>query len=58
MITKKKLIKEFKVDTQKKLEELDRLMLGLNAFGSLDLKDYNILVSFIKGAFDYKIEDE
>ena len=49
--------KEMKEDLQRRLEELDRLMLGLNAFGSLDLKDYNILVSFLKGSFDYVEKD-
>jgi len=44
-------------DIQTKLEELDRLMLGLNAFGSLDLKDYNILIAFIKGSFDYDVKE-
>jgi len=47
-----------KEDLQERLEEFDRLMLGLNAFGSLDIKDYNILVSFLKGVFDYKVCDE
>lgn len=38
---------------QKKLEGLDRLLLGLNAFGSLELGDYNLIVDYLRGAFDY-----
>jgi len=41
----------------KKLDELHRLLLGLNAFGSLKLKDYNIITDYIKGSFNYNPQD-
>ena len=49
-----KKIKKTKIDTEtlhEKLEELDRLLLGLNAFGSLDLKDYKLISNYLKGLF-------
>ncbi|MFT5835645.1 MAG: hypothetical protein ACI9RG_000538 [Sulfurimonas sp.] len=36
-----------------KLNELDRLLLGLNAFGTLDTKDYKVISNYIKGAFKH-----
>jgi hypothetical protein len=36
-----------------KLNELDRLLLGLNATGSLDLKDYKLITNHLKGSFGY-----
>ena len=32
-----------KIELQEKLEAFYRLLLSLNAYGSLDLKDFNIL---------------
>ena len=46
-----------KKELQEKLEALYKLLLSLNAFGSLDLKDLNILEAFLKGAFDMKMSD-
>ena len=49
-----KKIKKTKIDSvklHKKLDELDRLLLGLNAFGSLDLKDYKLISNYLKGSF-------
>lgn len=42
-----------KKQIQKKLEGLDRLLLGLNAYGSLELGDYNLIVDYLRGAFNY-----
>lgn len=49
-------IKKTKIDVKavhSKLDELHRLLLGLNAYGSLDLTDYNIILDYLKGSFDY-----
>lgn len=49
-------IKETKIDVKtvhSKLDELHRLLLGLNAYGSLDLTDYNIILDYLKGSFEY-----
>lgn len=49
-------IKKTKIDVKvvhSKLDELHRLLLGLNAYGSLDLTDYNVILDYLKGSFDY-----
>lgn len=43
---------------EKKLQGLDRLLLGLNAYGSLELGDYNLILDYLRGAFDYAPVDE
>jgi len=44
---------------QQKLDELERLLCGLNAFGSLELTDYNVIMDYLKGSFNYApVEDE
>ena len=51
-----KKIKKTKMSSaklHKKLAELDRLLLGLNAFGSLDLQDYKLITNYLKGSFGY-----
>lgn len=57
-----KEIKETEIDCEtvhRKLDELNRLLLGLNAFGSLDLTDYRLIKDFLKGSFNYTpIDDE
>lgn len=40
------------------LEGLDRLLLGLNAYGSLDLVDYKLITSYLRDAFNYKFIDD
>lgn len=54
-------IKETKIDVKtvhSKLDELHRLLLGLNAFGSLELTDYNIIIDYLKGSFKYAPKDD
>ncbi len=49
-------IKKTEIDSatlEQKLDELNRLLLGLNAFGSLELTDYNIIINHLKGSFNY-----
>ena len=41
------------VTLHEKLAELDKLLLGLNAFGSLDLQDYKLITNYLKGSFGY-----
>ena len=41
---------------KEKLEAFYRLLLSLNAYGSLDLKDLQILEAFLKGAFDIDVD--
>ena len=56
-----KKIKKRKMSSIKlheKLAELDRLLLGLNAFGSLDLKDYMLITNYLKCAFGYVWVDD
>ena len=57
-----KEIKETEIDCEivhRKLDELNRVLLGLNAFGSLDLTDYRVIMSNLKGSFNYApIDDE
>lgn len=51
-----KKIKKTKIDVKdvhEKLDELHRLLLGLNAFGSLDLIDLKIIMGTLKGSFKY-----
>ncbi|QFR49862.1 hypothetical protein FJR48_09025 [Sulfurimonas lithotrophica] len=45
-------------DLEKKLEELNRILLGLNAFGSLELTDLHLISNYIRGAFNYKFLDD
>lgn len=55
-------IKKTEIDctaVHKKLDDLNRLLLGLNAFGSLELTDYNVIMDYLKGAFNFTpIDDE
>lgn len=37
----------------KKLNGLERLLSSLTAFGSLELGDYNLIMDYLRGAFDY-----
>lgn len=51
-----KEIKKTEIDCSRvhqKLDELNRLLLGLNAFGSLELTDYNVILDYLKGSFNY-----
>jgi hypothetical protein len=53
-----KKIKKTKIDSvtlHEKLDELDRLLLSLNAFGTLNTRDYQIISNYIKGSF-YTLE--
>lgn len=46
--------KEFKSSNKgldKKIENLVKVLNGLNAYGSLDLDDYQIITDYLKGAF-------
>jgi len=58
----KKEIKETQIDcttVHQKLDELHRLLLGLNAYGSLDLTDLNIIMDCLHGSFNYTpLDDE
>lgn len=58
----KKEIKETEIDcttVHRKLDELNRVLLGLNAFGSLSLTDYNVIMNYLKGSFNYApVDDE
>jgi len=53
--TQKKVKKtKTKIDSatlSEKLNELDRVLLGLNATGSLELKDYTLITNYLKGSF-------
>lgn len=52
----KKEIKETEIDctrVHKKLDEFHRVILGLNAYGSLELTDFNVIMDYLKGAFNY-----
>jgi hypothetical protein len=40
-----------------KLNELYRLLLSLNAYGSLDLKDLNLIVNQLEKSFSIKLSD-
>jgi len=55
-------IKKTEIDcttVHRKLDEFHRLLLGLNAFGSLELTDYNIMIDYLKGSFNYiPIDDD
>jgi len=55
-------IKKTEIDCEtvhRKLDELHRLLLGLNAFGSLELTDYNVILDNLKGSFNYiPLDDE
>jgi len=58
-----KEIKETEIDcttVHRKLDEFNRLLLGLNAFGSLSLTDYNIMMDYLNGSFNYApiVEDD
>ncbi|MBU0721794.1 hypothetical protein KJ877_10655 [bacterium] len=56
-----KEIKETEIDcttVHRKLDELNRVLLGLNAFGSLDLTDYRIILNNLKGSFNYAPIDD
>jgi hypothetical protein len=49
-------IKKTEIDcatVHRKLDEFNRLLLGLNAFGSLQLTDYNVMLDCLKGSFNY-----
>jgi len=54
-------IKKTEIDCEtvhRKLDELHRLLLGLNAFGSLELTDYNVILDNLKGSFKYAPLDD
>lgn len=54
-------IKEEEIDctmVHRKLDEFHRVLLGLNAFGSLSLTDYNVMLDYLKGSFNYVPIDE
>lgn len=57
----KKVNNNFKLYTQieinEKLAQLVRLLISLNAFGSLDLKDYNLICMVLSNAFNVDIEN-
>jgi hypothetical protein len=56
MNSTQKDIKKREIECQKvhnKLNELHRLLLGLNAFGSLELTDYNLIMDYLKGSFKF-----
>lgn len=44
-----------RLEVQKKLHNLLILLMGLNAYGSLSLDDYNLIEDYIKGAFGYEL---
>ena len=49
-------IKDSEIDcttVHRKLDEFNRLLLGLNAFGSLSLTDYNVMMDYLSGSFNY-----
>ena len=41
-----------------KFEELYRLLLALNAYGSLDLKDLNLIINQIEKSFDVNLSSK
>ncbi|AXH12392.1 hypothetical protein [Halarcobacter bivalviorum] len=57
----KKVNNNFKLYTQieinEKLAQLVRLLISLNAFGSLDLKDYNLICMVLSNTFNVDIEN-
>lgn len=57
----KKEIKETEIDCsdlQNKLEDLNRLLSSLTAFGSLELTDYRLITNHLRGAFNYTFIDD
>jgi len=40
-------------EIQSKLMEFEVLLLGMNAYGSLNLTEYKIIMNYLKGSFDY-----
>lgn len=42
-------------EISKNLQQLGRLLDGLNAFGSLQLMDYDLICSFIQSKFGFDI---
>ena len=50
---KGKIMKKSKKKIDDKLLGLYRLLLGLNAYGSLELKDFRIIESYLAGAFKF-----
>ncbi|WP_428738894.1 hypothetical protein [Sulfurimonas sp.] len=56
-----KEIKETKVELKtvhKELDKLHRLILGLNAYGSLDLTDYNLILDSLHTSFNYNPRED
>jgi len=47
-----------KKDVNDNLEGLNRLLLGLNAYGSLELMDYKLITDYLRSSFDYKFIDD
>ena len=43
---------------EEKLKGLVKLLLGLNAYGSLSLEDLKLIEAYIKGSFNYEYEEE
>lgn len=54
-------IKKTEIDcttVHRKLDELHRVLLGLNAYGSLELTDYDVIMDYLKGSFNYTSIDD
>jgi len=43
---------------EEKLKGLVKLLLGLNAYGSLSLEDLKMIEAYIKGSFDFEYDEE
>ena len=46
-----------KEELEQKLNELLKVLLGLNAYGSLQLEDFKIIENQINASFDYEFQE-
>ena len=44
-------------EVREKIEELHKLLLSLNAYGSLELQDLKLIENYLKGAFAVDLSD-
>lgn len=43
---------------KEKLQGLMKLLLGLNAYGSLSLEDLKLIEVYLKGSFDFEYDEK
>lgn len=47
-----------KEEIESKMGDVYRLLLGLNAYGSLDIKDFRLIVNMIEKSLEIKLNDK